>query len=276
MKKLVSFLMLALILSCILLPCAAEPALPRLVDEANLLSEAEYDALLAELDKISAYHQCDVVLVTLSTLNGHDITAYADNFFDENGFGQGSDGDGILFLISMTEREWAISTCGIAINIFTDQRQAAIMDAILDDLSAGRYGDAFSTFAAECEDYLYLGILDEYPMHSSPSADYPLYAEEEKISIPSVIGISLVIGLIAAIIYTAILKGQLKSVAPSKSAQNYICADSFKLTDSRDVFLYRNVTRRPRQQNNSSHGGGGSTTHRASSGRSHGGSRGRF
>ena len=89
------------------------------------------------------------------------------------------------------------------------------------------------------------------------------------------IGISLVIGLIAAVIYTAILKGQLKSVAPAKAAQNYICADSFKLTDSRDVFLYRNVTRQPRQQNNGS-SGGGSTTHRSSSGRSHGGSRGRF
>ena len=178
MKKILSLLMLALILACILLPCAAEPALPRLVDEADLLSDAEYDALLAELDQISAYHQCDVVIVTLSTLNGRDITAYADNFFDENGYGQGADGDGILFLISMAEREWAISTCGAAIGIFTDQRQAAITDALLDDLSAGRYGEAFLTFAAECEDYLYAGIPAEYPGYSYPSGDYPLYAED--------------------------------------------------------------------------------------------------
>ena len=273
MKKIISLLMLALFLCLVLLPSAAESTLPRLIDDADLLNETEYNALLAELDKISTYHQCDVVVVTLNALNGRDITVFADNFFDENGYGQGAGFDGILFVISMAEREWAISTCGTAIQIFTDQRQSIMMDAVLEKLSSGRYGDAFSAFAAECDNYLYLGI-PEYPVYSYPSGDYPVYAEEDEISLPSVLLISLGIGLVAALIYTSILKGQLKSVAPAKSAQNYICADSFKLTDSRDVFLYRNVTRQPRQQNNGT--SGGSVTHRASSGRSHGGSRGRF
>jgi len=63
------------------------------------------------------------------------------------------------------------------------------------------------------------------------------------------------------------MKGQLKSVRFKSAASDYTKAGSMNVTESRDLFLYRTVSRREKPRENS----GGSSTHTSSSGRSHGG-----
>ena len=65
-----------------------------------------------------------------------------------------------------------------------------------------------------------------------------------------VILICIAIGIVAAIIVTGIMKSQLKSVRPQNAAGSYVVEGSFQLTHSRDLFLYRNVTRHARPKNN--------------------------
>ena len=98
-----------------------------LVDDAMLLSSPQAQALEQKLSSISERYDCDVVLVTKANISGSNVTGYADDFFDGNGYGRGTDNNGILFLITMQEREWAISTSGHdAITIFSDWRQNQI------------------------------------------------------------------------------------------------------------------------------------------------------
>lgn len=78
--------------------------------------------------------------------------------------------------------------------------------------------------------------------------------------------IALGIGLLVALIVTLIMKGQLRSVRFKHSASDYVRSGSLRLTQSHDLYLYRNVTRTPRPKNNSSHGPHGG----------HGGRGGRF
>lgn len=54
----------------------------------------------------------------------------ADDFYDYNGYGYGEEGDGIIFLISMEERKWQISTCGFGITAFTDAGQEYMADPV--------------------------------------------------------------------------------------------------------------------------------------------------
>ncbi|MBR6514633.1 MAG: hypothetical protein IKT46_07360 [Clostridia bacterium] len=54
--------------------------------------------------------------------------------------------------------------------------------------------------------------------------------------------ISLVVGLIVSFIATSIMKGQLKSVRKKDTASDYLKKGSFKVTHSRDIFLYKRVT----------------------------------
>ena len=90
------------------------------VDDADLLSASEASELSSIAEEISRRQQCDVVILTVDSLGGKSATAYADDYFDYNGYGYGADRSGILFLLSMEERDWWMSTRGSAIQAFTD------------------------------------------------------------------------------------------------------------------------------------------------------------
>lgn len=93
-------------LSILNIPVCAEEIpqdrqLPRLVDDADLLTDSEEQELNTELDEISEKQQCDVVVVTENSLDGKSAQDYADDFFDYNGYGYGDEDSAVLFLIGM-------------------------------------------------------------------------------------------------------------------------------------------------------------------------------
>lgn len=65
-----------------------------------------------------------------------------------------------------------------------------------------------------------------------------------------VILVCLVIGIVAAFIVTGVMKAQLKTVRWQNQAGSYVVAGSFSLTQSSDLYLYRNVSRRAKPKNN--------------------------
>lgn len=262
MKKYLLCFLSIILFSCFL-PCKASP--PRLVDDANLLNASEKAEINQLLDDISEKLACDVVIVTLDHLNGKDIVAAADDYFDENGYGQGQNDDGVLFMISMAEREWSISTHGEGIKIFTDKRQEKIMDEVFYDLSDGDYAEAFKTFALQSQYYIEKHIDENTPA---------TITERLQMAVP----IGLGGGAVIALIIMLVEKQKLKTVH-KKSGAHYYVSENLRLSEQRDMFLYRHVTRRARPKETSSSnsfGGGGSSTHTSSSGRTHGGSHGHF
>ena len=126
----------------------------RLVDNAGLLDEDEALELESKLDEISQEYDCDVVILTEETINGAEPMDYADDYFDYEGYGMGEDNSGILFLITMSERKWWISTHGEAIYDFTDAGQEYIAEQFQSDLSDGYYYDSFTTFADLCQEFI--------------------------------------------------------------------------------------------------------------------------
>lgn len=241
----------------------------RLVDDADLLSQLEEQELLAVLDRVSEEQQCDVVIVTVWSLNGRYIVDYADDYFNYNGYGMGSERDGILFLISMDEREWAISTCGFGITAFTDAGQEYITDRLMSDLRDGEYYEAFSIFAEEADHFL------EQARNGRPYDRGNLPGKLlGNIALAAVIG--LIGGLILAILSVAHMKKEMQPVYAQPAAMNYLVRDSSRMWDQRERLIRKYVNKIHIPRNHSGGGGGGSSTHRGSSGMSHGGSHGRF
>ena len=283
MKKL-SLIFTVFVLLILVIPVSAAE---RAADFADILTYNEEIALSNKLDQISEAWQCDVVVLTLDSLAGKTAQAYADDYYDENGFGYGVNGTGILFLVSMGEREWAFSTCGDAIGIFTDAGLMRLEDAVIDDLSAGYYFDAFSAFADACDEILerasYGEIYDNYSGYTGYEDYYyenyyyeDDYGREYNRSVsPSWIPGSIIAGFIISLIVVSIMKGEMNSVHAASGASQFEKQGSFRVTSRQDIFLYRNVTKTPRQTQQT-RSGGGSTVHRSSSGRSHGGRSGRF
>ena len=246
-----------------------KPAL--VVDEAGLLDSQEETALLTKLNEISQRQKMDVVVLTVSSIYGSTPQEYADNYFDYNGYGQGSDHDGVLLLINMGQRDWYISTTGYGIYAITDAGLNYISDKFLNHLSSGDYALAFNTYADLVDQFVTQAKTDTpYDSDSLPKDPLSLMW----------LPVSGLLALVVAWLVTAILKGQLTSVQSRSDAREYMKDGSFKLTNSQDLFLYRNVSKVPRPKPTSSssgfRGGGGSSSHRSFSGRSHGGGGGKF
>lgn len=239
--------------------------LPRLTDEADLLTDEEEELLLKQLDEISERQNCDVVVAAVDGLDGKSAMEYADDFYDYNGFGMGTEHDGIILLVSMEERDWGISTCGFGITAFTDDGLDYISEKFLPDLSDGKYADAFSRFAELCDDFITQAKTGE-PYHEGNMPKEPFD--------PFLILVDLAVGLGLGYMIAFIKKGKLKSVRKKAAAEDYTVPGSFVLTVNSERFIRNFVTSRRIEANNSS--SGGSTTHTGSSGTTHGGSEGKF
>lgn len=272
MKKKLAAIFCVLFLSVIsAFPVSAAGDLPRLTDDADLLSDSEEADLLRKLDEISERQQVDIVVVTVNSLNGVSPMVYADDFYDDHGYGFGSEGDGVLFLISMEERDWYISTKGYGITAITDAGREYMSEVFISDLSAGDYAAAFTTFAELCDDFVTQARTGApYDVGNLPKGPFGFAGH---------FAVTFGAGFLIALIATGIMKGKLKTVRSQSSADNYVRKGSLRLTKEKDLFLYRNVSRRekPRDTGSGSSGSsGGSRTHTSSSGARHGGGGGKF
>jgi len=257
MKRRIIILLTVLCLVAAFL-CSVQAATSRLADEAGLLTADEAAALEKQLDAVSDRHGVDVVILTVDSIGTFSPMEFADDYYDYNGYGE----SGILLLVSMEERDWWISTAGSCITAFTDAGLEHISEQFLPFLSDGDYALAFESFVDSCDSFMTQAATGEpYDTQNLPEEPFPVFAA---------FLVSLVVGLVVALIVTGIMKAQLKSVAMKTQADDYV--KNMELTNSRDLFLYSTMSRRPRPQSSS----GGSSTHRGSSGVSHGGRGGKF
>lgn len=243
---------------------------PLLVDEAGLLSEEESSTLINKLEEISQRQKNEVAVVTVNSLEGKTAEAYADDYYDYNGYGYGENDDGLLLLVSMGEREWAVTTYGYCHTVaFTDAGLDYISSEFRRKLSSGEYAKAFDCFADLCDDFLTQAATGEpYDVDNMPKG---------KVS-PFWLYTDLVV---AFFISFGIVKGKsrnLKSVKKQESAKAYERRGSLSLRRSTDSFVNRIVTQKTirNEKNSSSGSSGGSSSHISSSGRSHGGTSGKF
>lgn len=260
-KKLCTALLVLLTLSAVTCFAFADGGV-RLDDGAGLLSVSEKEMLLNKLDEISARQNVDIVVVTVDNLGGEDIRDYADDYFDYNGFGNEPKRGGALLLVAMDESEMWIYTSEYCITALTDAGIDYICDEVAEPLSDGEYFDAFNTFARLCDEFI-----------TQADSGKPFDRESlphEPLSIAAFF-VCLAVGAVIGGITVMAMKSELKSVRYKAEANSYVRSGSFNLTQSRDMFLYRNVSRRKRPESTGGGRSGGSSVHVGSSGRSHGG-----
>ncbi|MBQ4219159.1 MAG: TPM domain-containing protein [Butyrivibrio sp.] len=247
----------------------------RLLDEAELLSSSEQAEILGRLNEISEKQRCNVVILTVTSHSG-SIEAFADDYFDYNGFGSDYNDAGIIFVLSMYTREWAISTSGDGIPAFTDYGQEEMTDEMLPYLKDGNYYGAFEVYIDTADRY-----LDQFHAgtpYDIESSSKTAYDSESNYDPKSRIFLSIIIGLATAIIPIAVMAAKLNTVHINNSASEYRTHDGIHMNIHTDTFLTSHVSRTRKSENNGSrsHSGGGSSFHTSSSGHSHGGSHGHF
>lgn len=114
MKNFLRILLVFAFCLCFVFPVLVAEDEMRVLDFADLLSDEEEEALNEKLNAVRARLEFDVAVITVEKLDDgySESLVYANHLYDSLGFSCGGNDDGILLLISMEERDWAISTCG--------------------------------------------------------------------------------------------------------------------------------------------------------------------
>ena len=215
-------------------------------DYADLMTDEEEALLTEKFEAFCDEYEMEIAVVTINYLAGKTAREYADDFYDNNGYGYGENDDGLLALYvdgAEGEREIYITTHGKAINEITDADIDYITDIMIMYLSDGDYAWAFEAFVDEATDVV-------------------------KVSVSLIwIPLSLGIGMLVVFFVLKTMASANKSVVRKVDAKDYVRSGSMVVTGSYDNFLFNNVTRVARPKNTSS----GSSTHTSSSGRTHGG-----
>ncbi|MBE6747576.1 MAG: TPM domain-containing protein [Ruminococcaceae bacterium] len=221
--------------------------LPLVVDNADVLTDAEETDFTAKLEALGDKYNMDAAILTVDSYGGKTDRAYADDYFIEMGYGRGENKDGFLFVFNTGKEDGTrnvyLATHGSAIEYITDFEIDVIFEMMIPKLTNGEYAEAFETFINEADN-----AIDP----STPVYVYPA---------------SILIGFAIAFIIVKIQASKLKTVRKQADAASYVA--NVQLTYQYDNFMYSDVSKVKKSSDSSS--SGGSSTHTSSSGDTFGG-----
>lgn len=226
---------------------SADRTLPLVVDNADVLTDAEEADFTAKLEALGDKYNMDAAILTVDSYGGKTDRAYADDYFIEMGYGRGENKDGFLFVFNTGKEDGTrnvyLATHGSAIEYITDFEIDVIFEMMIPKLTNGEYAAAFETFISEAD--------------SAIDPSVPVFF----------IPLSVIIGFALAFLIVKIQASKLKTVRKQADAASYVA--NVQLTYQYDNFMYSDVSKVKKSSDSSS--SGGSSTHTSSSGDTFGG-----
>lgn len=250
MKRRIISLLLALCLMGLFVGTAYAASVPQLshvTDEAGLLQEAQLQQLEQMAQAVSDRYSVGVYIVTVPDYRELDPAGVYEatyGVYHEYSLGEGQKRNGILLLLSMSGRDYALFRYGEqAVYAFNDYGMEKLEETFLDNFGNDDWNGGFEDFLLECDRYL------EKAASGKPVWESPVTR----------ILIAWAIALVIAAVVCAVLKGQMKTVHKGTSAASY--GGNLGLTEQFDQFIHRTETRRKIESTKSSgesHSGGSS------------------
>ena len=226
-----------------------------ITDEAGLLSEEDRDTLESMAEEYSEASGCNIYIVTvpdyLEYTNASDIVGAAQEIYFGNDFGYGEEKSGIMLLLSMADRDYALYAFGYGNTAFTDYGKEYLADAFLDDFGEDSWYNGFYNFIATSDQMLTLALdgspVDVDNVPADPNARmYGIVA-------------CILLGFLIAFLVRMYLKNQLKSVYAGDEADAFVTEEGLQLHERYDQYSHTTQSRvySPEEKDNDS---GGTTT----------------
>lgn len=275
MKRFLAILLCLFLLAPLSVHAAVYQDVQYVVDQADLLTDAENTELNAAAETLSEKYGVDVRIAVVESLDGETAENYTVSLNDERNWWDTD--NAILFLLAMEEREWYIATFGEAIFIFSDYGLDQLGYGTAEYFGQDKWYEGFSFYLEDLLPGYFEAArqdvpIDDYDYDPGYRQEVVYYPEEK--SFLDVLPLSALIGLAAAAVTVLVMRASMNTKRKQRSAGDYLTRGSYHLRRHQDIFLYSNISKTRRQQNTGS--GGGSSVHRSSGGRSHGGRGGKF
>ena len=279
-KKIQALFLSALCVMLIAFGAMAEDSEARVVDLCGLFSESEVAQMNAKIDAIRTKYKMDCAIVTsdqvpenLSYATEEATQKYADDYYDEHGYGEGVELDGFIYLIDMKNRLPYLGTAGVMIDYISDRRLEKLMDVVDVWLQKRQYGQSALAMLDEMDKILAAGIEEGHFRYDSKTG-IRLTGLYNKLTTGEMI-LAGAMGLAAMLIlgFSVWARYNLKK---STYKFNRETQSSVRLTRDEKIFLRQHVSRVhiPSGGGGGRSGGGGgsgSGVHISSGGMSHGG-----
>ena len=260
MKKRIRCLLLVFMFCLVLCVSAAAAEqtgaqLSYVTDAAGLLSENENMLLEKMAESVSKKYGVGVYIVTVEDYRDfHSEGVYKATYtiYHEYTMGEGPNRDGIMLLLSMDDRDWAMfcygSRCEYAFNSYGQQKLEKVF---LDNFGENDWYGGFEDYVKECSVYLEKASAGK-PVRAS--LFYPLL-------------IVIVLSLLAAAAVVAVIWQKMDTVSKKATANAYVSA-GFRLTEQTDRFTHKTTSSRKIERSSSSSGSSHSESGGGGSGRS--------
>ena len=213
-------------------------------DEAMLITATKASQLEDTAAEISVRYGCGVYIVTMwdYTEYGSSVRGAAENYFLTHDLGLGSDDNGVLLLLSMAERDYALIAHGdIGNSAFTDYGKDVLSEEFLDDFRYDNWAGGFSDYLSVSEELLH-----------AEAAGAPVDVVQEGGTGLTLIMVLLVPAAIAGIA-CGIMVSSMKSARSKTHANEY--RKGVRMTNRHDRFITRTVVRQKIESSSSSSGG---------------------
>jgi len=273
-NKAFSIIFALIIVAAISLPVFAaaddsEAQLNYVTDAAGLLTQTEAASLEEIAAAISSEHECSIYIVTVDdyvnyTEYDKGILDCAEEIFDDYDLGYGEDETGLLLLLSMSDRDYALAAHGDkAHGAFTDYGKYALADEFLDNLGEDDWYGGFSDYLSAAADFL---VLYEEGTPVDVNAEgydeqYSEYFNKDYGGLPLIVKLllTIVLPIVIAFIVVMIFKGRMKSVFRAGSAARYVDEGSLVIEDEWDRFSHVTEVIIPKPETDGGGHGGGTT-----------------
>ncbi|HIW32205.1 MAG TPA: TPM domain-containing protein [Candidatus Paenibacillus intestinavium] len=227
-------------------------------DEAELLSQEEYDTLNKLANELGGERATDIIILTTANSDNIDVVKMTENFYDD--YGPGYDkphGNAVILTMDMRNRDIYLAGFYKAEQYLDNKRLDKIRNKITPYLSDGAYADGFEKYIATVHRYM--------SFKPGVNPDNILF------NIWFQLGAAAVIGAIVVSIMAYNSGGRV-----TVNRTTYEDAGTSGILDRKDQYIRTTVIKTKIEKNNSSGGGGGGGGGFTGGGHSHSGSRGKF
>ena len=225
-------------------------------DLSDQLSFEEWAELEAQAADISQRHGCGVYAAFVDDFTeygGDNVYKTTYQLYHASELGMGEGRDGIIILLSMADRDYAMFVYGEnAENAFNEYGQEKLEESFLSDFGSDEWYSGVSHYLNTCDEYLTLA--DEgRPVRKST---LPMYIIVVAASLVISGGICLV------------LKWKMQTVHKKVEANEYVAAGGLQLTKKYDRYTHTTETQRKIHSDSDSDSGTSSCSGGGGSGRS--------
>ena len=211
----------------------------RVIDESDLLSDAEEQALDAKLAAYEAAHGIRVLVGTVKNTHGQVLGKVANGVVDRIADG-GANGT-IVLLLAPKERDFYISTDNkMRTRITDDNGIEHLAGQFVPSLKENKYAEGFTAFAAAVDE-----MVTYYEKEGKP-----FKPDAFLLTIVALVGALIAAALVYWFIF-ANLSDSMLSVRSAHEADDYVERGSFRLTHRADVFLRTTESRETKHKQTS-------------------------